>query len=267
MTITATLKKSLKSLLLKYQLRLCRATDFDPLARFFDVVKPILTNHRLIRLGGQMDGGYLIPDDLVGIEACFSPGVSSRSDFEHDLANRGIKCFLADYSVDAPTVQNELFNFEKRYLGPIADSTHMTLESWVRRLAPNQHDLILQMDIEGGEYGVIFDTSRETLRKFRILAIEFHELESLLDKFGFELIDLTFKKLLTDFDVVHIHPNNYTTPVVYGKYEIPPAMEFTFLRKDRISTRLPALTFPHELDRRNVPQNEDYPLPKCWYGD
>jgi hypothetical protein len=86
----------------------------------------------------------------------------------------------------------------------------------------------------------------------------------LCDRFGFKLIDLTFKKLLRDFDVVHIHPNNYAKPFVYGRYEIPPIMEFTFLRKDRISTRRPALTFPHPLDRSNFPLKKDFPLPKCW---
>jgi len=39
--------------------------------QFFNLVKPVKTNHDLIRVGGQVDGGYLIPDDLEGIETCF----------------------------------------------------------------------------------------------------------------------------------------------------------------------------------------------------
>lgn len=33
----------------------------------------------LIRLGGNSGGGYIIPDDLENISACFSPGVSDIS--------------------------------------------------------------------------------------------------------------------------------------------------------------------------------------------
>jgi len=242
-----------------------RTTDFDLLKQFFNIVKPVSTNHPLIRIGGASDGGYLLPDDLAGIEICFSPGVSSIADFELDLAARGIQCFLADYSVEAPPIQNKLFHFEKKYLGLTEDSVYMTLENWVRRNAPTQTDLILQMDIEGSEYGVIFDTSRDTLRKFRIVVIEFHGLDGLSEKNGFELINLTFKKLLHDFDIVHIHPNNCCQPIIYGPYEIPPVAEFTFLRKDRIIRRQPALSFPHPLDSQNVPARDDFPLSKCWF--
>jgi hypothetical protein len=59
--------------------------------------------------------------------------------------------------------------------------------------------------------------------------------------------------------VVHIHPNNFARPIAFGKYVIPPFMEFTFLRKDRISSRKSAVTFPHPLDRRNVFRNDDFP--------
>jgi len=135
----------------------------------------------------------------------------------------------------------------------------------VNRKTPNQSDFILQMDIEGAEYEVIFDTSRETLRKFRILVIEFHRLEAIIVKYGFDLINLTFRKLLKDFEIVHIHPNNAAKPKAYKTFEIPPTMEFTFLRKDRISSRQPTLSFPHKLDRPNAPNKEDCPLPKCWY--
>ncbi len=237
----------------------------DRLSHFFRLVKPVTTNYPLIRIGGQFDGGYLIPDDLDGIEVCFSPGVSTVADFEVDLANRGIECFMADYSVDSPPIQHKLFHFEKKYLGPSENSMYMTLENWVKKNAANQTDCILQMDIEGGEYGVIFDTSSEILRKFRIMVIEFHALYALIDKFGWELITLSFTKILKDFALVHIHPNNCCPSIIYDKYEIPPVLEFTFLRKDRIKNTGPSLVFPHPLDRKNVPQNDDFPLPDCWY--
>ena len=38
-------------------------------------LQPYNVGKDLIRLGAKRDGGYLVPDDLVEIEACFSPGV------------------------------------------------------------------------------------------------------------------------------------------------------------------------------------------------
>lgn len=266
MPATAEIRKFLNSLLLPRRLQISQTTEVARLGAFFDLVKPITTNFDLVRIGGEGDGGYLVPDDLAGIEACFSPGVADTADFELDFANRGVKCFLADYSVDSPPIKNDRFAFEKNYLGPTEDAVHITLENWVKRKAPDSNDLILQMDIEGGEYGVLFDTGSDTLRQFRIMVIEFHNLDKLHDKSAFELINLSFRKIRKDFDVVHIHPNNCITPFAYENYEIPPVVEFTFLRNDRISARRPTTTFPHPLDRRNVPHNADYPLPSCWHA-
>ena len=265
MTLQSSIIERFKSLLLKNNIRITRTVSFELLEKFFCMIKPVSTNYNLIRIGSESDGGYLIPDDLENIEICFSPGVCETADFETDLAKRGIKCFLADYSVDAPPVQNDLFYFEKKYIGPMEDSIYMTLENWINRNAPSQTDFILQMDIEGGEYAVIIDASIDTLRKFRILVIEFHGLETLSDKNGFQLINLTFMKLLNHFDIVHIHPNNCCKPIKYGKYELPSVLEFTFLRKDRASIRQPLRNFPHLLDKKNVPDNDDFSLPKCWF--
>jgi hypothetical protein len=219
----------------------------------------------LIRIGGDADGGYLVPDDLNGIKSCFSPGVADTASFESDMITRGIKCYLADYSVEVAPVQNELVEFEKKYLGPSENEIYMTLENWVARKCPDDHDMILQMDIEGAEYGVIFDTSGETLKKFRIIVIEFHKLDSLIQKAGFELIDLTFTKLLKYFDIVHIHPNNVHEIRSYKRYEIPPIIEVTFLRKDRISSKEFTESFPHPLDVTNNLSRNDIRLPACWY--
>ena len=141
----------------------------------------------------------------------------------------------------------------------------MTLDSWVQSKTKKNDDLILQMDIEESEYSVIFDSSTETLNKFRILVIEFHGLENLFNPMGFELINLSFTKLLKSFEVVHIHPNNCNKPIVCDGFSIPPVMEFTFLRKDRITQRNHNHHFPHPLDRPNVVNKADFPLPKCWY--
>lgn len=265
-SFTYKVKSAVKKLFYRKNRYIFRTTDESSLVDFFIKIRPVTTNHKLIRIGGDLDGGYLVPDDLNGIKACFSPGVDETASFESSLVAAGIKCYLADYSVEKPPIKNELIEFEKKYLGPIENDIYMTLGAWVNRKYPDDNNLILQMDIEGAEYGVIFETSGEILKKFRIIVIEFHKLDSLIQKSGFELIDLTFTKLLQYFEVVHIHPNNALKSNIYKGYEIPPIMEFTFLRKDRISSKEFTKTFPHQLDIINVKSKSDILLPPCWYN-
>jgi Methyltransferase FkbM domain len=262
----AALKRIVSSFLLSNDIAISRALDTRPLLDFLASLRPVTTNHELIRIGGDSDGGYLIPDDLENVEFCFSPGVDVTADFESDLTKRGIKCFLADYSVDCPPIRNDLFDFEKKYLGQSDDDVFMTLENWVKKKAPEKSDFILQMDIEGAEYDVICDTSHETFRKFRILVIEFHELHRLYQRDFFRLVTIVFRKLLKNFHIVHIHPNNYAPPVKFRSLEIPPVMEFTFHRRDRVAWSTRTLSFPHKLDRKNDTTSPDYALPRCWYS-
>ena len=245
-------------------LRLSKGSAREQISRFLASVRPVRTEHPLIRIGGAADGGYLVPDDLEGISVCFSPGVAATCDFEEACARRGIRSFMADYSVDGPPTRNPLFHFEKKYLGAQNDVQFTTLESWIERNAPTGTDMLLQMDIEGGEYPVLLSTSRETLRRFRTIVIEFHSLELIADRFGLQQIALAFGQLTHDFDVVHAHVNNGTAVLRYQDFALPPLMEFTFHRKDRSTSRTPATEFPHPLDRSNIPDRRDTVLPSCW---
>ena len=48
--------------------------------KFLKNIKVFQTN--LIRIGSKNDGGYLVPDDLKNINACFSPGVDLNVNFD-----------------------------------------------------------------------------------------------------------------------------------------------------------------------------------------
>jgi len=155
-------------------------------------LRPIQTKFELVRIGGPNDGGYLLPDDFENIAVCFSPGVDVNATFELDLQKRKrIGSHLADYSVTGPPMGFEPKSFTKKYLGAIDDSVHVTLDTWVRSQDDfsSSGDLILQMDIEGGEYLSLLGVSEEVLKRFRIIAVEIHFVPSWGEPAFFKMVE------------------------------------------------------------------------------
>src|ERR1044072_4791277 len=98
------LKRKVVDLARRNNLYLNGVTSREDILSLLRMVKPMNTGHPLVRVGGAAVGGYLIPDDLAGVRYCFSPGVSTIASFELELADQGLKCFLADASVERPPV-------------------------------------------------------------------------------------------------------------------------------------------------------------------
>ena len=228
-------------------------------------LRPLDPGIELIRIGPDGDGGYLLPNDLEGIAHAFSPGVSTESGFEANLADRGMQIFLADYSVDGPAVAHPRFSFDKRFVGCLTDERYITLDDWhAAKLGASSAELLLQMDIEGAEYETLLAASPSLLARFRIMIIEFHWLPQLWNEPFFAIAARAFRKLLATHAVVHIHPNNCCGSVTSAGLEIPRIAEFTLLRKDRLRSASYRSDFPHKLDRPNVAKAPLHLAP-CWY--
>ncbi len=240
-------------------------TEKRALQSLLQRLHPVATDRRLVRLGPPGDGGYLIPDDLDGIEACFSPGVSQISGFEKDCAERGMEVFMADRSVDRPTEWHDRFHFTKKFVGVTTNDDFMTLDNWVKESLPaSASDLLLQIDIEDCEYETFLGMSDALMGRFRIIVGEFHSLNHFWSRPFFQVASRAFDKILQTHSCVHIHPNNQSPAMEKEGLSIPPMMEFTFLRNDRIASRTPATVFPHPLDSENT-AGTPLPLPGCWY--
>lgn len=235
--------------------------------RFVEAVRPVRSPVPLIRVGGDTDGGYLVPEDFDGIEYCFSPGVDDVATFEESLSSRGIRSFLADYSVEAPPATLVDCDFLKKFLGVVDTESTIRLQHWMEQKVPVGHsnDLILQMDIEGGEYSVILDTPMDLLSRFRIIVLELHNLDRLFDPVMGPIIAGALEKLSQAFRVVHLHPNNYF-PIFASKFgRVPPLLEITMLRKDRFQTVEAIAANPHPLDRPCVMEKPDVRVPEEWF--
>jgi Methyltransferase FkbM domain len=206
----------------------------------------------LVRMGPAFDGGYLLPDDLIGIEALYSPGVSDTLGFDLEIAKRRIPCFLADGTVEQPSNMQSSMNFEKMMIGKGPADTFMSLDSWVTRTAPSHGDLMLQMDIEGAEYEVLLATPRALLDRFRIIVLELHWVDRYLFGDARVQLDHLMDRLLENHIICHLHPNNVCPPVNILGRSVPPLIELTLLRKDRLAgVTSDEQVYPHPLDAPN----------------
>jgi len=228
-------------------------------------LRPVKFEGDLIRLGGDNDGGYLIPDDLEGLDFCFSPGVSDNSSFEEYCANQGMEVFLADASVDGPAASHPKFNFEKKFLGAVSKGNFMTLDKWFNDKAGLfKGDGILQMDIEGFEYEVLLGLSEEVLKRFRIVVLEIHNVHLLWSEPLFALYGAALEKLLETHACVHAHGNNCHPVVTRAGIDLPMTMELTFLSRDRVVLKEFVSKLPHPLDQPNLAHKSEINLGEAW---
>lgn len=252
--------------------QLIKLADSEDVKSFFKFIHPVNAGHELIRIGPNHDGGYLLPNDLNGINYCFSPGVGGSILFEENLLDFGIESFLLDPSVVAPSTNLKGIHFEQKPLTPatgdlfsfkmfdelsddIRNEKGISLLDWVdSKVASTDADLILQLDIENSEYQVLLATPIDLLKKFRIMAIEFHSFHNLRYQYNLDNIFFPiFTKILSEFDIVHIHPNNVARNIPFSNYSLPHALEITFHRKNRRKVDPSKLSeFEHELDSDTV---------------
>lgn len=243
------------------------ALDED-LREAIQLMVPVGCSRPLIRLGGDGDGAYLLPDDLAGIDACFSPGVADRTALERELAaQHGIACYLCDGSVDGQALDLDpvLHHFQQRWLGSHDNDSTLSLDAWV--LGSPHHesrDLLLQMDIEGAEYSCLLAASDSVLAKFRIVVIEFHFLARLASaRFLNSRFLPVLRKLERHFDCVHAHANNCCGTTQLCGIKVPNVIELSFYRSSLNQPRQPAC-LPHPLDIINVSDNPPLLLGPPW---
>lgn len=192
----------------------------------------------MLMIGDGTDGTYIVPDDLNDISKCFSPGVGPSSQFEEAIYDRhGIRSFLIDASVlRVPSSRDDFYVFEQKFLGATTYDNFIDLSTWVTTYASKEpmEELLLQMDIEGGEYAALLACPIEVLTRFRIIALEIHFLDALNLEFFSSLVEQTFRKLDANFQVCYAHANDCCGSIRVGSATFPRVIEITLIRKDRI---------------------------------
>jgi len=234
--------------------------------------------HELTRVGSAHDGGYIFMNDIVrnSYDAFVSCGIGNDITFENDMLTRlrfdhgDMVCHAYDGTIDAipECSMSKHIRFHRLNVGA-SDSPHAGISNLQEHVARSK-DILLKMDIEGGEYEWIYSLTADDLSRFKQIIIEIHDPWSSAYRMN------CVHKLLAAHHVAHIHANNYggTTLVSSNSpsndgslvaLALPNVFELTLVRKTDIPAATvcspaDANTYPTFLDRPNNPAARDHKL-------
>lgn len=186
-----------------------------------------------LRIGGNEDGGYCIPNSLSEIECFFSPGYGGIKTFEDELALKNIPSYICDGSYQSIDALLGMQYFVQKNIAAYDGRNCVSLQTLIEESKfSRSHNLGLQMDIEGDEYEILDSLETTILQKFQMLLIEFHDLELLVvSKRHCEKVTRVMKKLLETHDLVHVKANNAGGTISFKGSNLPNVIELSFLRK------------------------------------
>ena len=254
-------------------------------------LKPIFVKNKyLLRLGPQRDGGYVIDRRIINkIDQIITCGLSDNWDFEkHFLKlNKKPKVIAFDHTVNTSFWKKKLiqdlihfFLFKKLSIWKIFNifkyfdylfffghrNQHFELkvgkknikgkEINIKNIIDQKKNILLKVDIEGGEYEILNDIKFYSER-INCLIIEFHNIRKNLKKI-YNFID-KIKYLKS----VHIHGNNINK---LDKNGYPYAIEITFInvKKIKYEKKSNLKNYPISgLDFPSVKRNDDIKINFC----
>lgn len=177
------------------------------------------------RIGSPHDGGYIMAIDFKPDDYLVSLGIDTNVEFEQQLSLQVKGMDTYDYSIESlpSPVLNSRFFKEK-----IGEVTIAQTIDRAKEIAPNS-DLLLKMDIEGSEWGVL---GNQDLSAFRQIVLEGHWLFNLVDESFYEQIKASLTSLRQTHTPVFVHANNDQPIVSLGANPIPNVIEVLYLRND-----------------------------------
>jgi len=220
---------------------------------------PYDTNFKKVRIGSNLDGGYVIAE-MKNFDTLYSYGCDNKLSFETDFYEKyGSQCYLYDHTLNMTENIPKYIKFKKEGVSHVKCDNMNTLDSHIIENGhENSQNLFLQMDIEGAEYKTLLASN--CLTNFSQIVLEFH-IRVWENNFKVDTKDLKelLEKLNQSFRCIHIHGNNSYVQPWYYKNKIPLVFEVTYVRKDLISSYTKrTIPFPEEgLDFPNFPHAPD----------
>ena len=241
----------------------------------------------LIRIGPKSDGGYIVHKDSINLtKKIITCGLNDDWKFEKNFTKLNNHCFVEayDHTIDKDFwyqrfkkdiihffllkklrlskiikmfdyIDYKIF-FKKKnihFLKKVVRDSKKEDEISLTNIIDNFEDIFLKIDIEGNEYEILPEVTKHS-EKIISLIVEFHDIDSNLDKIEKFIIENKFLKL------IHIHANNYKDINTNGN---PNDIELTFVNKNKIniSNERSQKSYPiHGLDYKNLKRKKDIEL-------
>tara|TARA_Y100000589_G_scaffold55613_1_gene46056 strand:- start:1134 stop:1916 length:783 start_codon:yes stop_codon:yes gene_type:complete len=241
----------------------------------------------LIRIGPKSDGGYIVHKDSINLtKKIITCGLNDDWKFEKNFTKLNNHCFVEayDHTIDKDFwyqrfkkdiihffllkklrlskiikmfdyIDYKIF-FKKKnihFLKKVVRNSEKEDEISLTDIIDNFEDIFLKIDIEGNEYEILPEVTKHS-EKIISLIVEFHDIDSNLDKIEKFIIENKFLKL------IHIHANNYKDINTNGN---PNDIELTFVNKNKIniSNERSQKSYPiHGLDYKNLKRKKDIEL-------
>jgi len=213
----------------------------------------------MIRMGNDHDGGYIFIDDFAAVSLVISCGISNDVTCDLAFAELGKSVLQFDHSVEAPPVSHPKFTFRKQAidaLGVIPGS--VTLWDIVAEQGASAHaDLLLKIDIDGGEWETFAHFPAERLRRFRQISCEFHWSSRLKDREHFLLCKRAIENIRSAFFPAHLHANNFAGFTNLMGVPVPEVFEVTFANRALYRPAGRQQGAPSSIDNPNNPDAPD----------
>ena len=197
---------------------------------YSDLLATYETNLRLIRLGRNCDGGYVIPEELIN-DNLLTCGIADEISFEEDYIKMvkfpNIHCF--DGTIENFPSTNPLFSFHRKNIGKFDNDDTISLNTIFSCFFKNQKKVVLKMDIEGAEYESFSTLSQENLKKIDCMVLEMHDIDSKYNEFS----SLMYK-LNSELVLIHRHDNNSGGYFTYNNELFGRVYELTFVNKRHV---------------------------------
>lgn len=244
--------------------------DFVDLARDYARQKPFLqlasmfspekvVGYQKIRLGSDIDGGYVMLDDFSNVELALSFGVDINADWDVDVADRGIVVQQYDHSVPQSPADHPNVHFFRKMISASGEEPESTSIGQILAEAHIQHNgsVLLKIDIESAEWDVFDTCSATDLDRFSQILVEFHDFDRATDPYWLMRATRVMRKLKSLFGVYHVHANNWSPMAVIGNVYFPGTLEVSFANKSRYQFEPTRELFPTRLDAPNNPLKPD----------
>ncbi len=212
-----------------------------------------------VRIGGDADGGYVMPSVARKTNAVISIGIGDQVSFDAELAELGAVVLQYDHTIPGAPLVHPRLRFHHQGWGPRDEAPLLSLHSMMSGIdwATARH-AILKFDTEGAEWDALEATTSDDLARFEIIAGEFHGFHNLAHRGIYQRIRSVLEKIARTHVPVHLHANNATGIRLVQGVPVPPLLEITFLRRDAaVFGGHSNEPIPGPLDRPNMADRPD----------